>query len=223
MLKANHKDWNPLSSSVMKPSEMLLISSSQKVLKLRGGKGNISVLSTTIPITTTTPPQSVPPVVPYIYPVSLLILGVVLFLALVLLVVLFYQNRVLRRVLSKRRHKTVTDAVYEEIDHRSITKRNDLIHKGHVLSEEQHSGFETVDEQLLSDISVLSTAVPIITTTTSITTVGQTVKGTNTPPQTLPAAVTSIYPVSLLVLGVVLFLALVLLVVLFYQNRVLRR
>uniref|UniRef100_A0A3B1JMR6 SRCR domain-containing protein n=1 Tax=Astyanax mexicanus TaxID=7994 RepID=A0A3B1JMR6_ASTMX len=37
------------------------------------------------------------PAVPLIYPVSLLILGSVLFLALVLLVVLFYQNRVLRR------------------------------------------------------------------------------------------------------------------------------
>uniref|UniRef100_A0A3B4DKL2 SRCR domain-containing protein n=1 Tax=Pygocentrus nattereri TaxID=42514 RepID=A0A3B4DKL2_PYGNA len=53
--------------------------------------------------------------------------------------------------------------------------------------------------------------------------VGQTVKGTNTPPQTPPAAVPFIYPASLLVLGAVLFLALVLLVVLFYQNRVLRR
>uniref|UniRef100_A0A3B1IGA0 Soluble scavenger receptor cysteine-rich domain-containing protein SSC5D n=1 Tax=Astyanax mexicanus TaxID=7994 RepID=A0A3B1IGA0_ASTMX len=44
---------------------------------------------------TRTDPSS--PAVPLIYPVSLLILGSVLFLALVLLVVLFYQNRVLRR------------------------------------------------------------------------------------------------------------------------------
>ena len=53
--------------------------------------------------------------------------------------------------------------------------------------------------------------------------VGQTLKKTTTFSQTLPPAVPSIYPVSLLVLGVLLFLALVLLVVLFYQNRVLRR
>uniref|UniRef100_A0A3B1IBX4 SRCR domain-containing protein n=1 Tax=Astyanax mexicanus TaxID=7994 RepID=A0A3B1IBX4_ASTMX len=43
---------------------------------------------------------------------SLLVLGMVLFLALVLLVVLFYQNRVLRRISKKRRK---TEPVYEEI------------------------------------------------------------------------------------------------------------
>ncbi|KAL6460123.1 hypothetical protein MHYP_G00318820 [Metynnis hypsauchen] len=102
-----------------------------------------------------------------IYPVSLLFLGAVLFLSLVLLVVLFYQNRVLRRVLSKRRRKTMTEAVYEEIDRRHITKRNDStlrgsmlsegyknvdeeLLSGSVLSEEQHSGYEDVDEELLS-------------------------------------------------------------------------
>ncbi|XP_036416749.1 scavenger receptor cysteine-rich type 1 protein M130-like [Colossoma macropomum] len=95
---------------------------------------------------TTTPS----PAVLFIYPVSLLVLGAVLFLALVLLVVLFYQNRVLRRVLSKRRRKTLTEAVYEEIDRRNITKRNDSIQRGRILSEEQHSGYEDVDEELLS-------------------------------------------------------------------------
>ncbi|KAI4889081.1 hypothetical protein NFI96_007024, partial [Prochilodus magdalenae] len=58
-----------------------------------------------------------------VYPVSLLVLGVLLFLALVLLVVLLYQNRRLRRVLSNRRRKTLTEAVYEEIDQRLICKR----------------------------------------------------------------------------------------------------
>ncbi|XP_036416747.1 scavenger receptor cysteine-rich type 1 protein M130-like [Colossoma macropomum] len=126
---------------------------------------DISVLSTTTPITTTitftttvgqavkrtiTPPQTLPTAVPPIYPVSLLVLGVVLFLALVLLVVLFYQNRVLRRVLSKRRRKTLTEAVYEEIDRRYITKRNDSTQRGSILSEEQHSGYENVGEELLS-------------------------------------------------------------------------
>ncbi|XP_049320450.1 scavenger receptor cysteine-rich type 1 protein M130 isoform X3 [Astyanax mexicanus] len=67
-------------------------------------------------------PQTPPPAVPSIYPVSLLVLGYVLFLALVLLVVLFYQNRVLRRVISKRR-KTSAEPVYEEIDTRLIPKR----------------------------------------------------------------------------------------------------
>ncbi|KAL6460175.1 hypothetical protein MHYP_G00319340 [Metynnis hypsauchen] len=95
-----------------------------------------------------TPPQTFSAAVPSIYPVSLLILGVLLFLALVLLVVLFNQNRGLRRVLSKRKHKTLTEAVYEEIDHRIIAKR--MTKKVNILSEEQHSGYEDVDEELLS-------------------------------------------------------------------------
>ncbi|KAL6460132.1 hypothetical protein MHYP_G00318910 [Metynnis hypsauchen] len=92
--------------------------------------------------------------VPSIYPVSLLVLGVLLFLALVLLVVLFYHNKVLRRGLSKRRNKTLTEAVYEEIDSRNIPKRNDLTQREEsrsVLSEEQHSGYEDMDEELLSE------------------------------------------------------------------------
>ncbi|KAL6460141.1 hypothetical protein MHYP_G00319000 [Metynnis hypsauchen] len=143
---------------------------------------NISVPSTTTPITptitftttvgqtlkrTTTPPQNLSADVTFIYLVSLLVLGVLLFLAFVLLVVLFNQNRLLRRVLSKRRRKTLTEAVYEEIDRRYMTKRNDStlrgsilsegyedvdekLLSGSVLSEEQHSGYEDVDEELLS-------------------------------------------------------------------------
>ncbi|XP_036431275.1 scavenger receptor cysteine-rich type 1 protein M130-like [Colossoma macropomum] len=122
---------------------------------------DISVPSTTVAIfTTTTSTTTVgqpaertttsSPAIPSIYPVSLLVLGAVLFLALVLLVVLFYQNRMLRRVLSKRRRKTLTEAVYEEINHRHITKSNDSTQKGSILSEEQHSGYEDVDEELLS-------------------------------------------------------------------------
>ncbi|XP_037396182.1 scavenger receptor cysteine-rich type 1 protein M130-like [Pygocentrus nattereri] len=99
---------------------------------------------------TTTPPQTLLAPVPSIYPVSLLVLGVVCFLALVLLVVLFYQNRVLRRVLSRRRNKTLTEAVYEEIDRRYVTKRNDSTQRRSVFSDEQHSGYEDVDEELLS-------------------------------------------------------------------------
>ncbi|XP_036431291.1 scavenger receptor cysteine-rich type 1 protein M130-like [Colossoma macropomum] len=106
-----------------------------------------------------------------IYPVSLLILGTVLFLALMLLVVLFYQNRVLRRVLSKRMENIVYEGlrrglegvyeglsrgperVYEEIYCRFNTAR--ATQRGSILSEAQHSGYEDVDEELLSG-SILS-------------------------------------------------------------------
>ncbi|KAI4905830.1 hypothetical protein NFI96_001464 [Prochilodus magdalenae] len=88
--------------------------------------------------------------VPSIYPVSPLVLGVLLFMVLVLLVVLLYQNRRLRRVLSKRRRKTPAEAIYEEVDHRLITKRI----TGSVLAEKQHSAYEDVDEELLSGKAV---------------------------------------------------------------------
>ncbi|XP_046729009.1 antigen WC1.1-like [Silurus meridionalis] len=70
--------------------------------------------STTISTTTarrTSPRTS--PVAPSTPPLVLFVLGTLLFLALVLLVVLFYQNRVLRRVLSE----TQPESVYEEINH----------------------------------------------------------------------------------------------------------
>ncbi|KAI4872555.1 hypothetical protein NFI96_018839, partial [Prochilodus magdalenae] len=136
-------------------------------------RNNMTVPSTTTPITTTTTSttttagEPLPATLPPIYPVSLLVLGVVLFLTLVLLVVLLYQNRRLRRVLSKRRRKTLTEAVYEEIDRRYVTNRNDSTGRGSIFSEEyedvdedllsgsvlseaQHSGYEDVDEELLS-------------------------------------------------------------------------
>ncbi|KAI4890604.1 hypothetical protein NFI96_008505 [Prochilodus magdalenae] len=90
--------------------------------------------------------------VPSIYPVSLLVLGVLLFLVLVLLVVLLYQNRRLRRVLSKRRRRTPAEAVYEEVGHRPITER--ITQTGSVLSKTEHSGYEDVDEGLLSGKAV---------------------------------------------------------------------
>ncbi|KAI4900372.1 hypothetical protein NFI96_015985 [Prochilodus magdalenae] len=91
---------------------------------------------------------SPPPVDPSIYPVPLLVLGVLFFLACVLLVVLLYQNRRLRRVLSKRRHRTPAEAIYEEIDQRLV--RKGMTQKGNIVSEEQQSGYEDVDEELLS-------------------------------------------------------------------------
>ncbi|XP_030635153.1 scavenger receptor cysteine-rich type 1 protein M130-like [Chanos chanos] len=52
-----------------------------------------------------------------------LVLGTLLLLLVVLLVVMFYQNRAMRRALSKRKHMTVSEVVYEEINDRFITKR----------------------------------------------------------------------------------------------------
>ncbi|KAL6460159.1 hypothetical protein MHYP_G00319180, partial [Metynnis hypsauchen] len=97
---------------------------------------------------TVIPPQTPLSAVSFIYPVSLLVLGVLLFLALGLLFVLFYRNRVLMRVLSKKRQKTLPEAVYEEIDQRLLSKRK--TQRGSLLSEEQNSGYEDVDEELLS-------------------------------------------------------------------------
>ncbi|KAI4902457.1 hypothetical protein NFI96_015756, partial [Prochilodus magdalenae] len=99
---------------------------------------------------TASSPQALLQAAPYTYPVSVLVLGGLLFLALVLLVVLLYQNRRLRRVLSKRRRKTLTEAVYEEADCRYISKRTSSTRRGSVLSEAQHSSYENVDEELLS-------------------------------------------------------------------------
>ncbi|XP_076860596.1 antigen WC1.1-like [Brachyhypopomus gauderio] len=83
-----------------------------------------------------------------------LVLAVLLFLALVLLAGLVYQNRVLRRVISKMRRESLSEAVYEEIDHRYVTKRIST-RRGSVLSEVQHSGYEDVEEELLSESSVI--------------------------------------------------------------------
>ncbi|XP_030649731.1 LOW QUALITY PROTEIN: antigen WC1.1-like [Chanos chanos] len=80
-----------------------------------------------------------------------LVLGTLLLLLLVLLVVLLCQNRALRRALSKRRHITLHEVVYEEIDHRLITERTtDSVQRGRLLSEGQNSGYEDVEDDLFS-------------------------------------------------------------------------
>ncbi|XP_049334607.1 scavenger receptor cysteine-rich type 1 protein M130 isoform X12 [Astyanax mexicanus] len=92
----------------------------------------------------TVPPSKIPSSnFPYIYPVSLLVLGSVLFLALVLLVVLFYQNRVLRRVISKRR-KTSAEPVYEEIDTRLIPKRITVSTESKADNEEMQLSYDVI-------------------------------------------------------------------------------
>ncbi|KAK1790412.1 hypothetical protein P4O66_014313, partial [Electrophorus voltai] len=106
--------------------------------------GQSEMITTSRPLTSPAAALSAPPVV-------LLVLGVLLFLALVLLSGLVYQNRVLRRVLSKMRHKNMPEVIYEEIDHRDITERTPIsTEREHVSSEVQHSGYEDVGEVLLS-------------------------------------------------------------------------
>ncbi|KAI7789651.1 putative scavenger receptor cysteine-rich type 1 protein M130-like [Triplophysa rosa] len=66
------------------------------------------------PVTSQTPPAASL----FIPPVVVIVLGVLLLLLLVPLLILIQHNRVMRRALSKRRHWTQTEAVYEEIEHR---------------------------------------------------------------------------------------------------------
>ncbi|XP_036431264.1 scavenger receptor cysteine-rich type 1 protein M130-like [Colossoma macropomum] len=105
---------------------------------------------------TTSPSQTPLPAILSISPVALLVLGTMLFLALVLLVVLFYQNKLLWRVLSKNGQmvlyeglRKTTDVVYEEINRRSVNTR--MTQRGSFVSEVQNSGYEDVDEGLLSE------------------------------------------------------------------------
>ncbi|XP_026101693.1 scavenger receptor cysteine-rich type 1 protein M130-like [Carassius auratus] len=63
-----------------------------------------SVRSTSVSHSQTPPPVSLP--------VLVIVLGVVLLLLLVPLLILIQQNRVMRRALSKRRHRTMSEAVY---------------------------------------------------------------------------------------------------------------
>ncbi|KAL6460100.1 hypothetical protein MHYP_G00318590 [Metynnis hypsauchen] len=108
---------------------------------------------------TTSLPQTPLPAILSISPLVLLVLGTMLFLALVLLVVLFYQNRVLWRVLSKNGQMILyeglrkrTDVVYEEINRRSVITRT--TQRGSFVSEVQNSGYEDVDEGLLLENKV---------------------------------------------------------------------
>ncbi|XP_016133767.1 scavenger receptor cysteine-rich type 1 protein M130-like [Sinocyclocheilus grahami] len=113
-------------------------------------------VSPSVRSTSVTPSQTPPAASPSVPPVLVIVLGVVLLLLLVPLLILIQQNRVMRRALSKRRHRTTTEAVYEEIQHRHnhFTQREFLTENhraaGSLISEELHSGYEDADE-LLSD------------------------------------------------------------------------
>ncbi|RXN13675.1 scavenger receptor cysteine-rich type 1 M130-like protein [Labeo rohita] len=92
--------------------------------------------------TSVTPPQTPP-----FPPVLVIVLVVVLLLLLVPLLILIQQNRVMRRALSKRRHRMTSEAVYEEIQHR----HNHFTQRGSLISEELHSGYEDADELLSAE------------------------------------------------------------------------
>ncbi|XP_077090784.1 scavenger receptor cysteine-rich type 1 protein M130-like isoform X2 [Siphateles boraxobius] len=102
-------------------------------------------VSQTVRSTSVTPPQT-PPAASL--SVLVVVLGVLLSLLLVPLLILIQQNRVMRRALSKRRHKKTTEAVYEEIHHRPTNRHSVFTQRGSVRSTEQHSGYEDADELL---------------------------------------------------------------------------
>ncbi|KAL1275637.1 hypothetical protein QQF64_035260 [Cirrhinus molitorella] len=97
--------------------------------------------------TSVTPPQTPPAESHSVSPVLVIVLGVVLVLLLMPLLILIQQNRVMRRALSKRRHRATTDTIYEEIQHR----HNHFTQRGSLISEELHSGYEDADELLSAE------------------------------------------------------------------------
>ncbi|KAK3544477.1 hypothetical protein QTP86_013136 [Hemibagrus guttatus] len=114
-----------LSDTVSKPYSMAGLTTILYTfpLILAVKKNYISTVSTATPTTTTTTTTTKSVRDPPTPPLVLFVLGTLLFLALVLLLVLFYQNRVLRRVVSRTRRKTEPEAVYEEINHRYMARR----------------------------------------------------------------------------------------------------
>ncbi|XP_056604995.1 scavenger receptor cysteine-rich type 1 protein M130-like [Triplophysa dalaica] len=99
------------------------------------------------PVTSQTPPSESL----FIPPVVVIVLGVLLLLLLVPLLILIKHNRVMRRALSKRRHWTQTEAVYEEIEPRHKNRHKHFSQRGSLISEEQYSGYEDVEDDFLSD------------------------------------------------------------------------
>ncbi|RXN04167.1 scavenger receptor cysteine-rich type 1 M130-like protein [Labeo rohita] len=100
--------------------------------------------------TSVSPSRTPPAVSPQssVHPVLVIVLVVVLLLLLVPLLILIQQNRVMRRALSKRRHRMTSEAVYEEIQHR----HNHFTQRGSLSSEELHSGYENTDELLSEEM-----------------------------------------------------------------------
>ncbi|KAG9330527.1 hypothetical protein JZ751_024073 [Albula glossodonta] len=76
-----------------------------------------------------------------------MVLGALLFLLLVVLGVLVFQNRGLRRALSKGGHAPLHEAVYEEIEYKLAREGTYSAPRwGSVLSEDPPSGYENVPD-----------------------------------------------------------------------------
>ncbi|KAI2647995.1 Deleted in malignant brain tumors 1 protein [Labeo rohita] len=97
----------------------LSVSSSPATTTLASSPVSPLVCSTSVTPSQTPPAAS---------PVLVIVLVVVLLLLLVPLLILIQQNRVMRRALSKRRHRT-TEAIYEEIQHKDnhFTQREETL------------------------------------------------------------------------------------------------
>ncbi|XP_026109150.1 antigen WC1.1-like [Carassius auratus] len=91
-------------------------------------------------------PSQTPP--PESLPVLVIVLGVFLLLLSVPLLILIHQNTVMRRALSKRKHRMTNEALYEEIQHRPTNRHSLFTQRGSFLSEEQQPGYEDADEFL---------------------------------------------------------------------------
>ncbi|KAL1275640.1 hypothetical protein QQF64_035263 [Cirrhinus molitorella] len=118
---------------------------------------DLSVFTTSAALRTIAPLQTLS-----ISPVLVIVLGVVLLLLLVPLLILIQRKRVMRRALSKRRHRMMTEAVYEEIQHRHnhftqrvllnlLLQTTEFLPENHraagsLISEELHSKYEDADE-----------------------------------------------------------------------------
>ncbi|RXN37807.1 scavenger receptor cysteine-rich type 1 M130-like protein [Labeo rohita] len=115
-------------------------------------------VSSPVRLKSVSPPQTPPAASLSVLPVLVIVLVVVLLLLLVPLLILIQQNRVMRRALSKRRHRMTTEAVYEEIQHRPTNRQSLFTQRGSVRSEEQHSAYEDADELLSAKSGVAVTA-----------------------------------------------------------------
>ncbi|RXN04182.1 scavenger receptor cysteine-rich type 1 M130-like protein [Labeo rohita] len=102
--------------------------------------------------TSVTPPQTPPAESPqfFIPPELVIVLVVVLLLLLVPLLILIQQNRVMRRVLSKRRHRMTTEAIYEEIQHKP-TNRHSLLTQREMVNEITPENYDVITDGLKPD------------------------------------------------------------------------
>ncbi|KAL1275618.1 hypothetical protein QQF64_035241 [Cirrhinus molitorella] len=122
---------------------------------------NLSVSTTPAATTLASPPvrstsvtlPQTRPAAPLSIPTGLVIvLGVVFLLLLVPLLILIQQNRVMRRALSKRRQRMMTETIYEEIQHR----HKHFTQRGSLISDELHSGYENMDEFLSGEMNEIA-------------------------------------------------------------------